>query len=93
MGTGVGSALSIGNKMQADTIYGSLVVTREQMRHQYSSIEYLSSKAIAELPLNAIFSGIMLLRLTKVLLIDQWKSRGARGVKGSQGKLREAKGS
>jgi len=34
------------------------VVTRERMRHQYSSIEYLLSKAIAELPLNALFSGI-----------------------------------
>ena len=34
------------------------VATRERMRHQYSSIEYLLSKVIAEFPLNALFSGI-----------------------------------
>lgn len=34
------------------------VVTREQMRHQYTSFEYILSKAIAEFPLCALFSSI-----------------------------------
>ena len=34
------------------------VVKREQQRRQYSSLEYLLSKAIAELPLDAIFAGV-----------------------------------
>jgi len=32
------------------------VVTRERMRKQYSSFEYLLSKALAELPIDAFFS-------------------------------------
>jgi hypothetical protein len=34
------------------------VVRREQLRQQYSSLEYLLSKALAELPLDALFAGI-----------------------------------
>jgi len=33
------------------------VVTRERMRNQYSSLEYLVSKAIAEIPIDATFGG------------------------------------
>ena len=33
------------------------VVTRERMRNQYSSLEYLVSKAIAEIPIDASFGG------------------------------------
>lgn len=34
------------------------VVDREQMRQQYSSLEYLLSKAIAEIPLDMFFAGV-----------------------------------
>lgn len=35
-----------------------LVVRREQQRNQYSSLEYLLSKALAEMPLDALFAAI-----------------------------------
>lgn len=34
------------------------VVDREQMRQQYSSLEYLLSKAVAEIPLDVCFAGV-----------------------------------
>ena len=33
------------------------VVVREKMRNQYSSLEYLISKAVAEIPIDALFGG------------------------------------
>jgi ABC-type multidrug transport system ATPase subunit len=35
------------------------VVQREQTRHQYSALEYLAAKALAEMPLDACFAAVM----------------------------------
>jgi len=34
------------------------VVQREQQRHQYTSLEYLLAKAIAEIPLDTVFAAV-----------------------------------
>lgn len=50
------------------------VVMREQMRHQYTPLEYLLAKALAELPLDALFAGVFstVLKLCTGLRIGWW---------------------
>jgi ABC-type multidrug transport system permease subunit len=42
------------------------VVQREQQRNQYTSLEYLLAKCMAELPLDAMFAGIFTTTLKAV---------------------------
>ncbi|GAX27101.1 hypothetical protein FisN_13Lh355 [Fistulifera solaris] len=55
------------------------VVLREQMRHQYSTLEYLLAKALAELPLDALFAGVFstVLKACTGLCIGWWPLTGA----------------
>lgn len=55
------------------------VVLREQTRHQYSTLEYLLAKALAELPMDALFAGVFstVLKLCTGLRIGWWPLTGA----------------
>ncbi len=55
------------------------VVLREQTRHQYSTLEYLLAKALAELPLDALFAGVFstVLKACTGLCIGWWPLTGA----------------